>query len=211
MAEMSLFEAVMKRQSVRAYRSDPVPAEVLSAVMEAGRWAPSGGNGQNWRFGIVTDRELRAELAEAAGKQEWIATAPVVIACCCPLYDPAGESAFSIEVNRLRWGAALDEIVAGSAHPDAVRMLVNNATPLIPGAHIQLAAAAHGLGTCWIGFLDVLRVGRALGLPSDWRCYFLITLGYPDVVPPRRSRKPLSEITFAERWGHAWTTGEVAE
>lgn len=199
-----LFATIWQRQSVRAYRPDPVPESILARIMEAGRQAPSGGNGQGWRFGVITDPALRQELAAAAGDQDFVAQAPVVIACCARLYDPAEESDFSRDVNRLRWGVPLDEVVAGSAHPEAVRMLVSNATPLVPGAHIQLAAAAYGLGTCWIGYLDVARAGRALKLPDSWRCHFLMALGYPAETPERRPRKPLSDITFGDAWTEAW-------
>ena len=62
---MSVFEAIMNRKSVRAYRNDPIPKEVLTRVLEAARWAPSGSNLQPWKFIVVRDKNLREKLAEA--------------------------------------------------------------------------------------------------------------------------------------------------
>ena len=59
---MEFMEVIKNRRSVRKFKSDPVPDEILTEILEAGRYAPSGGH--------------------AAGDQKWIATAPVVIAYC---------------------------------------------------------------------------------------------------------------------------------
>jgi len=52
---MDLFDAIRTRRSVRAFRPDPVPAELLERVLEAARWAPSGLNNQPWRFHVVRE------------------------------------------------------------------------------------------------------------------------------------------------------------
>lgn len=203
----SLFNAIYNRRSVRSFKSDPVPEHILHQIMESARWSPSGGNGQAYLFGIVTDAEKRHALAKAAGNQMWIAEAPVVIACCARLYKPEEESDFSCEVNNLRWGKEAYGWFSSCPNPYHMALLFRNSTPLIPGSHIQLAAAAHGLGTCWIGYLDINKCSEILGLPEDVRCYFLMPLGHP-AEEKRRPRKPLSEITFADDWEHKWSPAE---
>ncbi len=203
----SLFSAIYNRRSVRHYKSDPIPEAVLQQIMEAARWSPSGGNGQQYVFGIVTDAAKRQALAEAAGNQLWIAEAPVVIACCARLYLPEEESEFSREVNNLRWGKEASDWFRSCSNPLHMALLFMNSTPLIPGEHIQLAAAAHGLGTCWIGWLDIARASDILELPDDVRCYFLMPLGYP-AEHKRRGRKLLTEITFGNGWNEPWQPAE---
>ncbi|MGE5654124.1 MAG: nitroreductase family protein [Bacillota bacterium] len=199
----NLFATIYNRRSVRRYKSDPIPEAVLHQVMEAARWSPSGGNGQGYCFGIITDAEKRLALAKAAGDQLWIAEAPVVIACCAKLESPWYGEEFGRRVNVLRWGPELMQWLDTASDPWSAALLMENATPLIPGEHIQLAAAAYGIGTCWIGYLDIKQAGEVLGLPDDWRCYFIMPMGYPD-EEKRRPRKPLEEITFSDQWGEKW-------
>lgn len=200
-----LLTIVRRRRSVRHFRPDPVPETALQRIMEAARWAPSGGNGQNYLFGVITDQRQREALANAAGNQQWVAEAPVIIACCARLHRPAEEGEFSRRVNELRWGEAAWTWINSCPDPYYQSLFLMNSAPLIPGAHIQLAAAACGLGTCWIGYLDIARASEILQLPADVRCYFLMPLGWPAETEARpSSRKPLSEITFGDAWGQGW-------
>jgi nitroreductase len=75
---LTLKEAIEQRRSIRKYKPDPVPEECISALLDAARLAPSGCNAQPWRFKVVTDRETRLKLAQAAYKQSFIASAPLV-------------------------------------------------------------------------------------------------------------------------------------
>ena len=52
---MDLLKAIVERRSVRSFQADPVPEDRLRRLVEAGIWAPSGGNAQTWCFIIVTD------------------------------------------------------------------------------------------------------------------------------------------------------------
>jgi nitroreductase len=50
---MEVFEAILKRRSIRKYLDKPIEKEKIIKILEAARWAPSGGNRQPWRFIIV--------------------------------------------------------------------------------------------------------------------------------------------------------------
>ena len=82
---MEFGEVVRRRRSIRRFQDRPVPEDVLTEILEAGRLAPSGGNRQGFHFGVVTDEQLRKDLAAAAAGQDWVGTAPVVIAYCVRL------------------------------------------------------------------------------------------------------------------------------
>lgn len=201
---MDLMDVIYKRRSARSFLSDPIPDEVLRDLIEAARHAPSGGNGQNWCFGIVKEEKTKLELAKAAGNQDWIAAAPVVIACCASIkvdLSHLPEEDFGLIVNKTRFGE--DFIKYMNHYPDRkmVNIFWNNANPLIPGEHIFLAAVNHGLSGCWVGYLDILKAGEILKLPEDMACLFLMPIGYANESPDDIERKSCEEIIFCESWG----------
>ena len=154
-------------------------------MLEAARLAPSGGNAQAHIFGVVRDSVLRKQLAEAAGNQMWIATAPVIFACCGDIsWDIAdcSEDDFGLHVNQLRFGT--DFVKYLQAYPDrkACNKFCNNSNPLIPAEHIFLTAVSHGLSACFVGCLDVEKASEILGLPEHISCLFLLPVGYSDEI-----------------------------
>ncbi len=200
---MSVFEVIQRRRSARAFKDTPVPDDVLHEMLVAAQLSPSGGNAQGWRFGVVSDANLKQQLAEAAGNQMWISTAPIVIACCADIsWDIAKQPAddFGLIVNRLRFGDALVDYMIAFPDRKACMTLFDNATPLVPAEHMLLIAVSHGLSGCFIGYLDVKRAGEILCLPDNVVCLFLLPIGYPNEQPREKALKGLDEITFYNRW-----------
>ncbi|HHW09385.1 MAG TPA: nitroreductase [Firmicutes bacterium] len=165
---MELYEAIRTRRSVRAYEDRPIPEDVLMRVMEAARLAPSARNLQPWKFILVTDPELRRQVAEAANGQMFIATAPVIIAGVA--LEPAHVMSCEVPAYAVNLGIAME--------------------------HIALAAAAEGLGTCWIGAFSQSKVKEILKVPEPYKIVELMPLGYPKEgsAMTRRPRKSLDEI-----------------
>lgn len=200
---MDFKDVIYKRRSKRSFLPDSVPDEVLRELIEAARYAPSGGNGQNWSFGIIKGEKTKIELAKAAGNQDWIATAPVIIACCTKLGEDLSqlpEDDFGLVVDKTRFGE--DFINYMKSYPDRkmVNVFWNNANPLIPGEHIFLAAVNQGLSGCWVGYLDIIKVSEILKLPEDVVCLFLMPIGYSEELPDDIERKNYNEIMFYEKW-----------
>jgi nitroreductase len=176
MAKTPFLELAEARRSVRAYKAEAVPEDLLQQVLEAGRLAPSACNKQPWRF-IVVREEVNRRALGAAYAREWFWKAPVVLAVCI--------------LPQEAWVRAYDgqnyAMVDGALAMD----------------HMTLAAAEAGLGTCWIGAFDPAAVHDILGLPDGVQVVGMTPLGFPDVEPnPRaRSRRPLGETVMKERWG----------
>ena len=168
---MDLMQAIRARRSIRNFLDKYVEEELLLAVLEAGRLAPSAKNMQDWRFIVVRDAARRSLLAKAARDQQFVGQAPVVIAACgtSDLVMTCGQPAYAIDV-----AIALD--------------------------HMTLAAAAFGLGTCWIGAFYEDKVKEILGVPPEIRVVALLPLGYPAVEPEPRPCKSLDEIIAREHW-----------
>ncbi|MEI7815750.1 MAG: nitroreductase family protein [Desulfuromonadales bacterium] len=173
---MDIFQVFSDRRSIRKYKDTPVEKEKIDRVLDAARLAPSWKNLQCWRFLVLTDETKRVKVLEAfpddnPGKKA-IAAAPVVIVVC-------GNPADSDVEN------GIDYFVADVA---------------IAFEHLCLAAHALGLGTCWMGWYDEIRIKHALGIPDGIRIVGITPLGYPDQDPKQRPRKDLSEIAFFNEW-----------
>ncbi len=171
---MDFYEVVRRRLSVRAYKSDPVPEEVLQRILEAGRLAPSAKNYQPWKFIVVKDPALRAALVPACRNQRFVGEAPVVV-CACAILDRAWQGMGGY------WSSAEVDVT-------------------IALEHIILAAANEGLGTCWIGAFIEEEVRKVLGIPAAVKPVALTPIGYPAQEAKPRDRKPLSEIVCFDRF-----------
>lgn len=171
---MEFYDVIKKRKSVRTYKKDPIPDEVLNRILEATRNAPSAKNLQPWKFIIVKDPKIIKELVPACNNQQFIAEAPIVI-CAVGLENQA-------------WGK-----MGGYW-----RSLEVDVT--IAFEHLVLAAANEGLGTCWIGAYQEAEVKKVLKIPDGVKVIALTPLGHPAQEPLVRPRKPLSEIISYDKF-----------
>ena len=173
---MDFYEVIRTRRSIRSYKPDPVPDEVLMRVLEAARISPSGSNRQPWKFIIVKDENLRRRVAQACHNQMFIAEAPIVIVAC----------GYNIHWNRGGYMGDLSMLIDVS----------------IAFTHLILAARAEGLGTCWIGAFDNEEVKNLLNIPKEVNVVAITPLGYPKDEEFREPgpRKPISEIISIDKF-----------
>jgi nitroreductase len=73
-------DAIRQRRSIRRFSKEAVSDEAVDAVLDAGRWAPSGLNNQPWRFAVVRDSAVKEKLASLTRYGSVIRSAAVVIA-----------------------------------------------------------------------------------------------------------------------------------
>ena len=76
---MKIFDGIKSRQSVRLYNSKPIEIEIINQIIESAIWAPSGKNGQPWKFKIITEQNIIEEIAKLSVNARWIKTAPCLI------------------------------------------------------------------------------------------------------------------------------------
>ncbi len=179
---MEVIDAIKTRRSIRKYKTTPVDDKTIELVLEAARWAPSWDNTQCWRFIVVRDNNIKAELADTATYDnpaiEAIRNAPVAIVVCAKL----GRSGY-------------DNKEPATDKGDMWYMF----DVALATQNLMLAAHALGLGTVPVGLFDAKRAANILELPKD-HCVVLMTpLGYPDRKP--RPRKELPEIVFYDKFG----------
>ena len=164
-------ESIKKRYSCRTYQNRPVEPEKLNIILEAARLAPSARNYQDWRFVVVTDREIRVQLGVAAYNQAFVAQAPVVVACCSNL------------THLMRCGQPTPSIDVAIAIE-----------------HMVLAATSLELATCWVGSFYPEQVRQILQIPTHIHVIELLALGYPADTQPEPKRLPMDNIACREKW-----------
>ena len=77
---MDILEAIKGRRSIRKYKKDPLYEEQVTQILEAGRWAPSRGNSQPWKFIVLKNTHGREDLAKAIPTGKFLAEASSGIA-----------------------------------------------------------------------------------------------------------------------------------
>ena len=169
---MDFIDLVNKRYSVRAYISTPIEKEKLSAILNAGRLAPTAKNLQPFQIIVIHTKGKKKKLLSIY-QRDWFVQAPLVI-CLCGMKDIA----WVRKDNRLY----LDVDVA------------------IVMDHIILAATDLGLGTCFIASFDAGNASKVLSLPDNIEPILFTPLGYPDDVPGIKKRKKLKELVRYEHW-----------
>lgn len=169
---MTLTEVIQKRYSVRAYKPDPVPNDVLQQVLEAARLAPTAVNKQPFQFIVIHTQGKKEELKRIY-RGDFFSEAPIVI-CACAI--PA--QAWS-RMDKKNY-AIVDTVIAMD--------------------HLILKATELGLGTCWVAAFNPAAVRDVLGLPEDVEPVVFTPLGYPADTPKAKIRKPLSDLVRYEHW-----------
>lgn len=173
---METLDCIYGRREIRAFKAADVPEATVERIVKAAMQAPSAGNVQDWEFVIVRSREAKKALAEAAIGQDFIASAPVVVAVCSNLkrigqaYGQRGVNLYSVQDT----AAATQNLL--------------------------LAAWDLGIGGCWVGAFTEQEVSRILFLPSHVRPLALVPLGVPAAVPPKPKRNPFKASLHKEKY-----------
>lgn len=202
---MNVLEAIQKRRSIRHYKPDDIPEDVLERLLNALRLAPSGGNKQPWKFIVVKDKVTKSSITAACTwktedgnqiYQNWIDEAPVVIIACGLVKEAFGVYHKNSEAIITSSAAFEDKMALPSMGFESC-FTWDLAIAL---DHLTLAAVAEGLGTCWIGGLYEPQLKAILSIPEDVRAPMAIVLGYPVAWPEPRPRKSLDEIICYDKY-----------
>ena len=171
---MDLNEAVKERRSIRKFRRDPVPEDVIDRLIESACLAPSASNLQAWRFIVVNEpalvRKVDLFCPGLSGEP------PVIIVIASDLAEVERRGS----ENSLRYGCMMDASMAAE--------------------NLMLAAVSYGLGTCAIKSYNDAAVRKILQLPETIRIELLVSLGVPEATPKTPPRKPLEQVRTYNRW-----------
>jgi nitroreductase len=207
---IGLLDGMATTRSIRRFRPDPIPDDLLRSVLEAATWAPSGSNTQSWRLLVVRDPEKRRQIGE-------------LYKVAFDEFYPPERLASETDPSRQRMMAGAvylaetmgteppvlvffcrdDPSVNSPTSPSGMRAWTRGSSIYPAVQNLLLAARASGLGGCLttIHLRYEAEVKAILGIPDDFDTYALVPLGYPrDKFGPLR-RRPVEEVTYLDSWG----------
>jgi nitroreductase len=204
---MDVYEALYTTRAMRRCMPDPIPIEVQRRILDAAIRAPSGGNTQNWRFMLVDDGNVKAQLG------------PIYRSCLEKLWETIYK----------------DRLVAAQADPSDPEMaqllrIQRSAQhladhfeeyPLLLFSFVQfdptggsifpatwsamLAARAEGVGSSLtsVFMFQIDKVLEILSVPKQdgWLFSSCVTFGYPTGRWGVAPRRPVDEVSYRNRWG----------
>ena len=196
---MEFEAAVRRRRMVRHFSSDPVSEETVGRMLELAQHAPSAGFSQGSAYVVVTNPELKRELARLQGEEDykaggfhgWISEAPVAIVACV---------SEKIYHDRYNEPDKLDGEGKEIAWPTPYWFFDIGAGCMI----ILLAAVDSGLAAAFTGVFDVNGVKSLLGIPAHFHPVGVVSIGrgQKDVKSPslRRGRRDFGDVVHYNKW-----------
>ena len=193
-----MLEFIQSRRSTRRFQDRLVPKELIGQIVEAGRYAPSGGNNQSSHFLVIRNREILDRLAELV-RQEFSKM-------------EIEEGMYSSLVNSIRLSKTgkyefhyhAPVLIAVANRKDYGNNIADCACAL---ENMMLMANALDLGSCWINQLKwlneneaLLAIERELGLLEHERIYGALSVGFAGTKDSLPDRKPLARRGNAVTW-----------
>lgn len=176
-----------RHRSIRRYKPDPVPEDVLEDILAAGVRASSSGNMQSYSIIVTGDRALREDLYIPHMEQEMVLDAPLLLTFCA-------------DFRRMRHWLRLSD--APDNFDDFMAFMVAAIDAVLVSQNVALAAEERGLGICYMGstLANCDQIGALLNCPPGVVPVAGFSLGYPDEDPPPRDRLPLDGLVHRETY-----------
>jgi len=210
MSELTASAAILKRRSVKTFKTDPIAPDLLQRLIDLTLEAPSSFNLQQTRLVVIQSPEQKAALSAVAWNQKQIIQAPVVFV-------------FTVAVRS--WESTFDRVLESAvkkgAWPDKLATMIRSSAPgyqnalaskglereyaikdaMIAGTTCALAAESLGLGSCFMNGWDETGVKKVLGVENDPDIAIALVLpvGYVEVAPGHPGRLPQSITVSREK------------
>lgn len=172
---MNTLDAIKQRAGCRKYLDKALDREIIGAILDSGRYAPSAGNLQDRSFIVVKDPEKKKEISFACGKQTWMQTAPVLVIVLAEnkknekFYGERGKIIYSIQ--------------------DTAFAVEN----------MLLAATELGIGSSLVVGFNEEKLIDILEIQEPAKPYAIVTLGYAAKPEKPSSKYPLDNFVFFEK------------
>jgi nitroreductase len=170
---MNVSEAIRTKRAVRKFTDQPLPMEVIDAILNAGRRSQSSKNGQAWRFVAVTDKAILKALSECGEWAGHLAGAALAVAILTP--EPGGKFQTMFDAGQ---AAAFMQLAAWELGIGSCPASIYDA---------EKARQILGFPSEWH-----LRIALSFGYPADET-----TLS---AAPQKGGRKGLDELVHWEKW-----------
>jgi nitroreductase len=212
----ALMALLKKRRSIRRFKPDPVPEDVILKIIEAGRLVPSGFNMQPWEFVVVTDADLRAKIAGylsfywqqskemEKARPEWQGRSWQLTGMIDVKGDYSIAPVYILLLGDPRTQAGLPMGVQCDRNRRRIIYLSSLANAFL---QMHLAAAALGLASQWISAVQTpyssCMIKELLGIPPLYEVYDMVALGWPSLKPPAKFMRATDKMVHWNRSGES--------
>jgi nitroreductase len=182
-----MLETLFQHRSIRKYRTENIPEEILSRILEAGSRASTTGNMQVYSVIVTTDQEIKHELAPCHFNQAMVTEAPVILTFCA-------------DFNRfVKWCNLRN---ADPGYDNFLSFMTAAIDAILAAQNVCIAAEDYGLGICYLGTTTYMaeKIIKVLDLPSGVVPVTTVTLGYPAEKPELTDRLPMEAIIHREKY-----------
>jgi nitroreductase len=155
--KLELEEIIYKRRTIRRFKQDPIPLDLLKKLIDYARVAPAARNIQALEFIIIQNTEIRERLFPLV---KWSSSLPEEQRTPEKGREPTADIVVLIN-NKIK-RAYVDFDVGASVE------------------NILLGAVNFGIGCCWMGAIDREGIRELLEIPENYEIPHVISLGYPD-------------------------------
>ena len=213
-----IIDVITGRKSIRRYKPDPIPDEMIDKILEAARWAPTGENYQPWILIVIRDQETRNRIGDLAK----LGSGSRMTAWYCMgemqkrfegIKDPQKRAEvlrfmYSGEVSEFAKKAPLIIAVLGNLMEGSVDVPYDLSACI---ENMLLEAHSLGLGACWVhgpvaSTRDAKKFKEILGIPTgmgEYKVIAYIAFGFPaEERKHPRPKKTLGEIVHWEKFGN---------
>ena len=192
---MPVIQQIHQHRSIRKYKPDPVPDQLLTEILEAGIRTSSSGNMQTYSIIVTKDQELRSRLLEPHHNQSMVIDAPVLLTFCA-------------DFHRMRHWLSLSN--APDNFDNFFSFMVAAIDAILVSQTTALAAESRGLGLCYLGstLANADQIGELLALPENVLPVVGFSLGFPDEDPDLRDRLSAQGLIHRETY-HDYTDQDI--
>ena len=192
----TVIDTLIARRSTRRYKPEPILSEELNDIIEAGRYAPSGGNSQTNHLIVITNQEVLKKLVELVtqefAKMQWNPD----------MYKSMQHSIKASQTGNYNFLYSAPTLVVVANQKNYPNAMADSACVL---QNMMIAATSLSVGSCWINqlhWLDENPIIRemmlSLGMKEEETVCGALALGYPEVMLNKPLERTGNPVTYIE-------------
>jgi nitroreductase len=212
-----IIDVITSRKSIRRYKPDPIPDEMIDKILEAARWAPTGENYQPWRFIVIRDQRTKdrigrlAKLGSGSRMTAWYCLGEMQ-----ERFEKIKDPVKKAEVLRFMYSGEVSEFARYAPVVIAVIGTLMEGSVDVPYdlsaaiENILLEAHSLGLGACWVHgpvastrdakkFKEILKIPTGMG---EYKVIAYVAIGWPKEQRKHpRPKLPMEDLVYWEEFG----------